>query len=429
MAQHEIIIPKMGESIIEATITKWLKKEGDQIAEEDSIVELATDKVDSEIPSPVDGKLIKILHQEGDVVPVGDVIAIVEIEGEEGNSKEPVNKAVAGPVAEVTHQETAEQSKVEKQVEPAAADERFYSPLVRSIAKKEGISQSELAMIPGTGADNRVTKKDILDYLASRSKKPLSITAGNPVLPTVQQKAIETMDGDEIIEMDRMRKLIADHMVHSVRTSPHVTSFIDVDMEPVVQWRNKNKVLFLDRENEKLTFTPIFIEATARALRDFPGVNSSVDGNNIILRKHVNIGMAAALPSGNLIVPVIHDADKMNLAGLAARVNDLAKRSRENKLKPDEIQGGTFTITNLGTFGSTTGTPIINQPQAAILGIGVIAKKPVVVETKFGDTIAIRHTCTLSLSYDHRIVDGALGGKFLQKIAWYLENFEGSRSV
>lgn len=429
MAQHEIVIPKMGESIIEATITKWLKKEGDPIAEEDSIVELATDKVDSEIPSPVDGKLIKILYQEGDVVPVGEVIAIVEIEGEEGEKEEPVAKAVTESVAAITHKETEEQPKAEKQPEPALIDERFYSPLVRSIATKEGIPSSELALIPGTGEHNRVTKKDILDYLASRSKKPLSITSGKPVLPTVQQKAIETMDGDEIVEMDRMRKLIADHMVNSIRTSPHVTSFIEVDMEPIVQWRNKNKALFLEREKEKLTFTPIFIEATARTLRDFPGVNSSVDGNNIILRKHVNIGMAAALPSGNLIVPVIHDADKMNLAGLAARVNDLAIRSRENKLKPDEIQGGTFTITNLGTFGSTTGTPIINQPQAAILGIGVIAKKPVVVETEFGDTIAIRHTCTLSLSYDHRVVDGALGGKFLQKIAWYLENFEASRSV
>lgn len=429
MAQHEIIIPKMGESIIEATITKWLKKEGDQILEEDPIVELATDKVDSEIPSPIDGKIIKILYQEGDVVPVGQVIAIVEVEGEGDNSEEPVAKAATEPVAEIKQEKTEEQPIVEEQPEIATNDERFYSPLVRSIAKKEGISQSELASITGTGDQNRVTKKDILTYIASRTKKPLSITAGGSVLPTVQQKAIEKMDGDEIVAMDRMRILIADHMVNSVRTSPHVTSFIEVDMEPVVQWRNKNKAVFLEREKEKLTFTPIFIEATARALRDFPGVNASVEGTNIILRKHVNIGMAASLPSGNLIVPVIHDADKMNLAGLAARVNDLAKRSRENKLIPDEIQGGTFTITNLGTFGSTTGTPIINQPQAAILGIGVIAKKPVVLETAFGDTIAIRHTCTLSLSYDHRIVDGALGGKFLQKVTWYLENFEGSRSV
>ncbi|PLW95864.1 MAG: hypothetical protein C0593_13085 [Marinilabiliales bacterium] len=429
MAKHEIIIPKMGESIIEATITKWLVKEGDVIAEEDPIVELATDKVDSEIPSPIDGTIEKILFKEGDVVPVGEVIAIVALEGDDAG-EEPQKEI---PKVEIPEPSVAETPETQTPVEDNSADDgRFYSPLVRKIAKEENINSAELASIQGTGKDDRVTKNDILIYLETRGQQKPQAPAATETKVTTTPPATpapEFKDGDEIIQMDRMRKLIADHMVASVQTSPHVTSFIEVDMEPIVQWRKKNKEAFMAREKQKLTFTPIFIEATARALRDFPGVNASVNGDKIILRKDVNIGMAAALPNGNLIVPVIKQADRMNLAGLAASVNDLAHRSRENKLQPDEISGGTFTITNLGTFGSTTGTPIINQPQVAILGIGVINKKPVVVETEFGDTIAIRHRCVLSLSYDHRVVDGALGGMFLQRVAQYLENFDTQRTA
>jgi 2-oxoglutarate dehydrogenase E2 component (dihydrolipoamide succinyltransferase) len=430
MAKHEIIIPKMGESIIEATITKWLVKEGDVIAEEDPIVELATDKVDSEIPSPIDGTIEKILFKEGEVVPVGEVIAIVALEGDDAGDE--AQKEVQK--VEIPEPKAAEEPEPQKPVaEAPVEDDRFYSPLVRKIAKEENIDGNELSSIKGTGKDGRVTKNDILMHLETRDQQKPQVSDAPapkaPVSPKPSTPAPEFKDGDEIVQMDRMRKLIADHMVASVQTSPHVTSFIEVDMEPIVQWRKKNKEAFMAREKQKLTFTPIFIEAAARALRDFPGVNASVDGDKIILRKDVNVGMAAALPNGNLIVPVIKQADRMNLAGLAASVNDLAQRSRENKLQPDEISGGTFTITNLGTFGSTTGTPIINQPQVAILGIGVIEKKPVVVETELGDTIAIRHRCVLSLSYDHRVVDGALGGMFLQRVAQYLENFDTQRTA
>lgn len=429
MAKHEIVIPKMGESIIEATITKWLVNEGDTIVEEDPVVELATDKVDSEIPSPVDGKIIKILYAEGDVVPVGEVIAIVALDGDEQETHESAieNNIVAPAV--VTDQKQ-EATKPEQMPDPT--DSRFYSPLVKKIAKEEHISPEELANIPGTGKDQRVTKQDILTWIDNRGNQKSEVQMPAPVAKPETPKIeapVQTMPGDQIVKMDRMRKLIAEHMVNSVHTSPHVTSFIEVDMEPIVQWRNANKKDFQQREGEKLTFTSFFIEAAARALRDFPGVNASVNGDEIILKKDINIGMAAALPSGNLIVPVIRQADKMNLAGIAGSVNDLAARARENKLQPDEIQGGTFTITNLGTFGSITGTPIINQPQVAILGIGVIEKKPVVVETPLGDTIAIRHRTVLSLSYDHRVVDGALGGMYLQRVAQYLENFDQGRTV
>ncbi len=432
MAKFEIVIPKMGESIIEATITKWLKKEGDIIGEEDPIVELATDKVDSEIPSPVDGTITKILYNEGDVVPVGEIIAIVQIEGteeEDDDSSHQSSEVEVKPVKDVPESAKPEVTPKTESFE----DKRFYSPLVKSIAEKENISRKQLASIKGTGLDGRVTKSDITLFIKSGGAKEKIQQA--PTYPLINKASVQNNtpatinDGDEIVEMDRMRKLIANHMVHSVQTSPHVTSFIEVDMEPVVQWRKKNKESFLAREKQKLTFTPIFIEAAARALRDFPGVNASVDGDKIILRKNINIGMAAALPTGNLIVPVIKQADKMNLAGLAASVNDLAERARTNKLKPDEITDGTFTITNLGSFDSITGTPIINQPQVAILGIGVIQKKPAVVETEYGDTIAIRHQCVLSLSYDHRVVDGALGGMFLQRIAKYLENFDVQRTA
>ena len=428
MAKHEIVIPKMGESIIEATITKWLVNEGDTIVEEDPVVELATDKVDSEIPSPVDGKIIKILYAEGDVVPVGEVIAIVALDGDEEDSNDSPEEKIVAPAAveQIIHKPESLQQKA------TPADNRFYSPLVKKIAQEEGITPEELAGIPGTGKDQRVTKQDILSWIENNNNQKVTEEKLLPIAKTTAPKgetAVQTMAGDQIVKMDRMRKLIAEHMVNSVHTSPHVTSFIEVDMEPIVQWRNANKKEFLQREGEKLTFTTFFVEAAARALRDFPGVNASVNGDEIILRKDINIGMAAALPSGNLIVPVIRQADKMNLAGIAGSVNDLAARARENKLQPDEIQGGTFTITNLGTFGSITGTPIINQPQVAILGIGVIEKKPVVVETPLGDTIAIRHRTILSLSYANRVVDGALGGMYLQKVEHYLQHFDQGRTV
>lgn len=436
MAIFEVVMPKLGESIIEATITKWLLQEGDSVAEDDPIVEIATDKVDSEIPSPVDGKIAKVHFSEGDVVPVGTVIALIDMDGEGGleitekeEEKEQKQEISAGKKTETTD------SQIIPEAKPAdfTTSDKFYSPLVKSIAKKENISVDELNTISGSGKDGRVTKKDILQYLEDKKAGKVSTrVAPTPQIPTgkvVQQPTVTAGVGDEIIEMDRMRKLLADHMVMSKHTSPHVTMFHDVDMTIVVNWRNKNKELFIKREGEKITFTPIFIEATARALRNFPLVNASVDGYNMIKRKHINIGMATALPNGNLIVPVIKDADQKNLTGLAKTVNDLANRARDNKLNPDEIQGGTFTITNFGQFGNSTGAPIINQPQVAILGIGTIKKKPVVIETSEGDMIGIRHVMILSLSFDHRIVDGALGGMFLQRVAKYLEEFDTARTI
>jgi len=442
MAKFDIVMPKLGESIIEATITRWLKAEGDMISEDEVICELATDKVDSEIPSPVEGKLIKILCKEGEVVPVGKLIAIIDMDGENA-----VVEKDAAPVA-VPEAETSEV--VEPEKTPEAVSDKFFSPLVKSIAKQENISNKELDLIHGSGKDNRVTKEDVLEFLKTRTSKPAPVAESAPVKPaataqapattavpqttpsqTPQIKApvVTSSAGDQIVEMDRMRKMIADHMVMSKHVSPHVTMFHEVDMNKIVNWRNKMKDVLLKREGEKLTFTPFFIEATARALKDFPGVNASVDGYNIILRKHINIGMAAALPNGNLIVPVIKDADQKNLLGLTKSVNDLAERSRSNKLSPDDIQEGTFTITNFGQFGSLTGSPIINQPQAAILGLGTIHKQPVVLETPEGDVIAIRQRMILSLAFDHRIVDGALGGKFLKRLAEILENFDESQTI
>ena len=442
MAKFDIVMPKLGESIIEATITKWLKAEGDMIGEDEVICELATDKVDSEIPSPVEGKLIKILCKEGEVVPVGKLIAIIDMDGENAvveEAKEPQAK----PDLKAT-------PAVEEEKAPDSTSDRFYSPLVKSIAKQENISTKELDLIPGSGKDNRVTKEDVLEYLKTRTSKPAPVAAAAPTIaqpgvqfssplpasqpatsqaPHAKAPTVSASPGDQIVEMDRMRKLIADHMVMSKQVSPHVTMFHEVDMNKIVNWRNKMKDLLLKREGEKLTFTPFFIEAAARALKDFPGINASVDGYNIILRKHINIGMAAALPSGNLIVPVIKDADQKNLLGITKSVNDLAERSRNNKLSPDDIQEGTFTITNFGQFGSLTGSPIINQPQAAILGLGTIHKQPVVIETPEGDVIAIRQRMILSLAFDHRIVDGALGGKFLKRIAEILENFDESQTI
>lgn len=424
MAKFELVMPKLGESIIEATITKWLKQEGDTIEEDDAVLEIATDKVDSEIPSPVEGKLIKVNYSEGDVVPVGEIIAIIAMDGEEDDSKpEPAKtKVKEEPKVEETKEE---QTKTDANIEYASSD-RFYSPLVKSIAKKENINLQELDSIKGSGQNERLTKKDVLQFIKDKKAgKTLSLPA--PI--AIETPAVISAAGDEIVEMDRMRKLIADHMVMSKQTSPHVTMFHDVDMTKVVVWRNKNKNEFQKREGEKITFTPIFIEAVASALRDFPFVNASVDGYKMIKRKHINIGMATALPSGNLIVPVIKDADQKNLVGLAKTVNDLANRARANKLSPDEIQGGTFTITNFGQFGNSTGAPIINQPQVAILGVGTIKKKPVVIETAEGDMIGIRHMMILSLSFDHRIVDGALGGMFLQRVGKYLEEFDINRTV
>lgn len=426
MAKFEIIMPKLGESIIEATITRWVKSVGDEVEEDDSILEIATDKVDSEIPSPVEGKLIETLYNEGDIVAVGKVIAIIEMDGDDDETTE--KSAPEKKVEEVDKdtKEAAVEIKLEKINETSPADfsssDRFYSPLVKSIAKAEGISVSELDGIKGSGKDSRVTKADILSYLENR--KSGAAPTSKSSAPKIRQPEVNTMAGDQIVEMDRMRRMIADHMVMSTHVSPHVTSFIDVDVTNVVNWRNKVKDSFLKREGEKITFTPIFLDATAKALKDYPQINASVDGYNIIYRKAINVGMATALPNGNLIVPIIKNADEKSLIGIVKAVNDLAGRARANKLNPDDISGATFTTTNFGSFDSLTGTPIINQPQVAILGIGAIRKKPVVLETPQGDVIAIRHIMILSLAYDHRVVDGALGGMYLKRVKELLENFD-----
>lgn len=449
MAQFELIMPKMGESIAEATITKWLKNEGDTVKMDEAIVEIATDKVDSEVPSTNEGVLIKKLWKEGDVVPVGAAIAIIGSDAAAASSP-----AAPAPVAKkeqpdetVIHAAKLAQQAVDHATKTVAhannGEGRFYSPLVLNIAKTEGISMSELDQIAGSGKENRVTKADIIKYIEG-GRKSQGAAAASPAtsspakVTTEAPKAIDSrpaapkvsmMAGDEIIEMDRMRKLIADHMVMSKAVSPHVTSFVEADVTNLVMWRDKVKTKFEKKEGEKITFTPIFIEAVVKAIKDFPMINVSLDGNNIIKRKNVNIGMAAALPSGNLIVPVIKNADTKNLLGLVKDVNDLSKRARENKLQPDEIQGGTYTISNVGTFGNVMGTPIINQPQVAILAVGAIRKKPAVLETEFGDVIAIRHMMFLSHSYDHRVVDGALGGAFVRRVADYLEQWDVNREI
>ena len=435
MSQQELIMPKLGESIMEATILKWLKKEGDNVDLDEAVLEIATDKVDSEVPSPFAGKITKILFKEGDVVQIGKAIAMIETSA---GSDIPV--ATTAAKEEVKTEVVNEAIVEQKVVSSGNAADRFYSPLVLNIAREEGISMTELENIGGTGKDDRVTKADILAYVKNRE-------AGTVNIPVVAEKKVETAVTEEkstpvttqvsasktgtgeIVEMDRMRKLIADHMVMSKKTSPHVTSYVEVDMTPIVEWRNKIKEKFEKREGQKITFTPIFIEAVAKAIKDFPGINISVDGYTITYKKDINIGMAAALPSGNLIVPVIRNADRMNLVGLTAVVNDLATRARNNKLKPDEIQDGTFTLTNVGSFGSLMGTPIINQPQVAILAVGAIKKKPVVMETEYGDVIAIRHMMFMSMSYDHRVVDGMLGGTFLKRVADYLEGFDINREI
>lgn len=442
MAQVELIMPKMGESVAEATIIKWLKKEGDKIAADETVLEIATDKVDSEIPSTAEGTLIKRLFNEGDVVQVGKAIAIISTDA---NAVVEVPKVEAPVASQTTVQKEVSVAPVAEvvAVEKNSASGKFYSPLVRTIAQKEGISMAELDSIAGTGAGGRVTKNDVLAYIPNKGKqtaqvqttpqpqvvKEVAATAVNTSAPAHAKPAVSVNAGDEIIEMDRMRKIIADHMVMSKHTSPHVTSFVEADVTNIVNWREKVKKNFEKREGEKLTFTPIFIEALTKAIKDFPMINISVDGNKIIKRKNINIGMAAALPTGNLIVPVIKNADQLNLVGLTKQVNDLANRARAGKLSPDEISGGTYTLTNVGSFGNVFGTPIINQPQVAILAVGAIKKKPAVIETPQGDLIGIRHFMFLSHSYDHRVVDGSLGGQFVRRVADYLEQWDVNREI
>ncbi len=450
MATVDLVMPKMGESIMEATVLKWHKKPGDTVKMDETVLEIATDKVDSEVPSTAAGTITEVLFNENDVVPVGTVIARVNTEGGSAAASAPQPVVVNTPQPAAAPQVSAP-AVVQSAAAPstAAGSNKFYSPLVLNIAGKEGIGMAELEGIPGTGSEGRVTKKDILTYVENRGTGAQP-AAGNQQAPAASPQPAQAAqqptqqaqpatnssqptgnygDNVEIIEMDRMRKLIADHMVRSKSTSPHVTSFTEADVTNIVRWREKNKVGFEKKYNEKITFTPIFIEAVVNAIRKFPMINSSVDGNNIIVKKDINIGMAAALPSGNLIVPVIKNADTKNLLGLSKDVNMMAKNARNNKLKADDTQGGTFTLTNVGTFGSLMGTPIINQPQVAILAVGSIKKRPMVIETAEGDVIAIRHMMYLSLSYDHRIVDGSLGASFLTEVANQLEAFDGNRAV
>jgi 2-oxoglutarate dehydrogenase E2 component (dihydrolipoamide succinyltransferase) len=426
MASVEMLMPKMGESIIEGTILTWLKKEGDSIEADESVLEVATDKVDTEVPATHGGILTKILAKEGDVVAVGTAIAIIETNA--AVTKEAPAKSVS-PEEEVVQAAPALTASLVTTLEPEAAshsDGRFYSPLVKSIAKEEGISADELSRIPGSGAEGRVTKQDMLDYLASRSKGSSKNTGAAKTPPSISQpKAAPSITGgDELIEMDRMRKMIATRMVESKRISAHVTSFVEADMTNIVLWREKNKEAYKAKYGEGITFTPFFIDAVAKAIRDFPMINISVEGDHILKKKDINIGMAVALPSGNLIVPVIKNADQLNIVGISKKVNDLANRARNNKLTADDVSGGTYTVSNVGSFGNIMGTPIIPQPQVAILAIGAIVKKPAVVETPTGDVIAIRHKMFLSHSYDHRVVDGSLGGMFVRKVADYLEEFD-----
>jgi len=448
MAKFELKLPKMGESVAEATVTNWLKAVGDKIEADEAVLEIATDKVDSEVPSEVDGILVEILFNEDDVVQVGQTLAIIETEAnvevetpsssskKEEKPSEGIIAAVESPVSE---------TKSEMQSAPIEnSEDRFYSPLVKNIAAEEGISQNELDKISGSGKDGRVTKNDILAYVANRGNKPseetkpqpsTTIEAKNPATATANaavakpKAPVSVNGGDEIIEMTRMGKLIAHHMVESVQTSAHVQSFIEADVTNIWNWRKKVKDSFAKREGENLTFTPIFMEAVAKALKDFPMMNIALDGDRIIKRKNINLGMAAALPDGNLIVPVIKNADQLNLVGMSKAVNDLASRARENKLKPDDIQGGTYTVTNVGTFGSIMGTPIINQPQVGILALGAIRKVPAVIETPEGDFIGIRYKMFLSHSYDHRVVNGALGGQFVKAVADYLEGWDSKREI
>ncbi len=447
MAQFELQMPKLGESIEEATITKWFVKVGDKIDDDDVLLEIATDKVDSEIPSPVSGTIIKIHVEQDQTVPVGTIIAVIDTsEGEVDLDDAPVaEKEVEESAApEGTESDTTESDTVETVEEtPSPAPEktggsgRFYSPLVLTIAREEGISMEELDAIPGSGRNGRVQKKDILEYVKTRTipaaaaaaSKPASAPAAPTAAPAKPKVSASVGAEDEIIEMDRLRKLIADHMIMSKQTSAHVTNMLEADVTDIVLWRNRVKDEFLQREGEKITYLPVFMEAIIQALKDFPMINASLDGDKIILKKAINLGIAVALPTGNLIVPVIKRADSLNLLGLTKALNKMANDARNNKLSPDDIQGGTFTISNFGTFRNVMGTPIINQPQLAILAIGTVEKKPAVIETPTGDVIGIRHKMFLSLTYDHRVIDGAYGGAFLRKLADYLENFDGNKVI
>lgn len=450
MAQVEVLMPKMGESIIEATIIQWSKQVGDTIEFEETLLEIATDKVDSEIPSPAEGVLVKTFYNADDVVAVGTVIGIISTEMEEvpNTNKPTAAKVATAPTAELAVNEVSDSMpntavivEVEKAARPSQS-QRFYTPLVRSIAAKENIDIATLNSMNGTGKDNRVTKNDILNFIADRGNTVVQEIVSTPAtsitpnprperkVPVASKPIPSSISGNvEIIEMDRTRRLIAEHMVRSKQVAPHVTSFVEVDVTDIVNWRNQVKGAFKAKHQENITFTPIFIEAVAKAIQDFPLINVSVDGNNILVKKAINIGMATALPSGNLIVPVIKNANQLNLFGLTKKVNELAKKARANQLKPDDVQGGTFTLTNVGTFGNVMGTPIINQPQVAIMSVGAIQKKPAVLETEYGDVIAIRHKMFISLSYDHRVVDGMLGGSFLRRVGDYMEQFDVNQKV
>ncbi len=456
MAIIDILLPKMGESVAEATITKLVVDTGAGVEADEPIVEIATDKVDSEVPAPEDGTLVEWCVAEGDVVQVGAVIARYNVGGDAADTG-PAPAAAEAPSAPAAPVAAAEPAPAPELVAAAMApldnapsrkgpSGRFYSPLVRSIAQKEGIGMAELEQVQGTGSEGRVTKKDILGYIAQRGQTapaaapvpaptsaapaPVAPAPVKAPTPAPAPAAAVSVDGaHDIVEMDRMRKMIADHMVRSVQTSPHVTSFVEADVTNLVMWRNANKKSFQEKYGEKLTFTPLIAEAIVRAIRDFPGVNASVDGDKILIHKAIHLGMAAALPSGNLIVPVIKHADQYNLQGLARQVNDLASRARAGKLTPDDIAGGTYTMSNVGTFGNVMGTPIINQPQVGILALGAIRKRPAVLETEHGDVIAVRHMMFLSHSYDHRVVDGMLGGSFVRRVADYLEGFDLNRPV
>ncbi len=461
----ELTMPKMGESVAEATITQWLKNEGDSISLDESVLTIATDKVDSDIPSPVAGVLVKKLFNENDVIQVGQVIA--HIDTGDGKAAAPASSKPQ-PAASNQQPATSNQQPVASNQQPATSNQqpvasnqapvakgsgaRFYSPLVRSMAAQEGLSQADLDQIEGSGQEGRVTKHDVLAYLAQRASGVVPAAAASGPAPAAATEtpaapaptkasdsapaghgfkapAPTIFPGDEIREMDRMRKIIADHMVMSKHVSPHVTSFVEADVTAIVRWREKVKGSYEKREGEKLTFTPIFMEAVVKAIKDFPNINVSIDGNNIVYHKPINLGMATALPSGNLIVPVIKNADRLSLSGMTKEVNELANKARSNALKPDDIQGGTYTVTNVGSFGNILGTPIINQPQVAILALGAIRKMPAVVETAEGDVIAIRHKMFLSHSYDHRVVDGALGGMFVRRVADYLEQWDPNREI
>ena len=432
MAEYKLLLPSMGEGVMEATVISWLFNEGDSVKEDDSVVEIATDKVDSDVPTPVSGKIVKILKQKDEVAKVGEAIAILEIEGEGSAS------TTEAPAQETSAPDAETLKAVEAPLQVAATSTQefsgdlYLSPLVKSIAQQENISEAELKTIKGSGLEGRITKEDILAHVANRGSQPQAAapvaapanaqTAAAP--PAAPVSTISTAAGDEIIPMDRMRKLIAENMVKAKHIAPHVTSFIETDVTNVVKWRNKNKTAFEKREGERLTFMPIFVRAVVKAIQDFPMINVSVNGDQIIKKKDINIGMATALPDGNLIVPVIKNADQLSLSGLAKAINDLANRARNKKLRPEDTQGATYTISNVGSFGNLMGTPIIPQPQVAILAIGAIVKKPAVLETKDGDVIAIRNLMFMSHSYDHRVVDGSLGGMMLKHVHDYLENWD-----